>query len=237
MPPVFTPFSAMHGWTLAAGTAGIAALILLGRRGGRCERIARFTLALLCFAAFGYSQAAWSTIEGPPDLDSTLPLHLCDIAAFLGGFALLTGKRLLATLTYFWGLAATVQALATPAITIGFPHPAFVTFFVHHFAIVGTAFYLPIVLGWRAERPWWRDPLKALLWGNVYLVVAMAVNAWLGTNFGFAARKPENPSLLDHMGPWPVYLIWMQVLAGVFFSLLALPVLRREHPETSLPGK
>jgi hypothetical integral membrane protein (TIGR02206 family) len=237
MPPVFTPFSAMHGWVLVAGALGIAAMILLGRRGGRSERIARFTLALLCFSAFGYSQAAWSTIEGPPDLDSTLPLHLCDIAAFIGGFALLTGNRLLATLTYFWGLAATVQALATPAITIGFPHPAFLTFFVHHFAIVGTAFYLPIVLGWRAERPWWRDPLKALLWGNAYLLIAMAVNAWLGTNFGFAARKPENPSLLDHMGPWPVYLIWMQVLAAVFFSLLALPVLRRKDAQAARPGK
>ncbi len=217
----------MHGWALVAGAAGIAVLVLLGRRGGRQERAARFTLALLCFSAFGYSQAAWSTIEGPPDLDSALPLHLCDIAAFIGGFALLTGKRLLATLTYFWGLAATVQALATPAISIGFPHPAFITFFVHHFAIVGTAFYLPIVLGWRAERPWWQDPLRALLWGNAYLIGAMAVNAWLDTNFGFASRKPENPSLLDHLGPWPVYLIWMQVLAGVFFSLLALPVLRR----------
>lgn len=228
MPPVFVPFSAMHGWAVAVGIAGIAAAIALGKSGERQERIARGLLAFLCLAAFGYSQAAWMTIEGPPDLDSSLPLHLCDLAAVIAGFALLTGKRLLCLLTYFWGLAATIQALLTPAITVGFPHPAFVSFFVHHFAIVGAAIYLPVVAGWRTGRPWWRGPLTAMLWINVYLVMAMAVNAGLGTNFGFAARKPVNPSLLDHLGPWPLYLVWMQMLAAVLFSLLALPVLGRK---------
>ncbi len=214
---------------MLAGLAGTAALLLLGRCGGSRERLARGLLAFLCLGAFGYTQAAWLTIAGDPDLDSSLPLQLCDIAAITGGFALLTGRRLPATLTYFWGLAATVQALATPAIAIGFPHPAFIAFFVHHFAVVAAALYLPLVAGWRAERPWWKDPLRALLWANLYLLLAMAVNAWLGTNFGFAARKPANPSLLDHLGPWPLYLLWMQVLAAVLFSLLALPVLRRDR--------
>jgi uncharacterized membrane protein YwaF len=56
----------------------------------------------------------------------------------------------------------------------------------------------------------------------------MLVNTWLGTNFGFAARKPVNPSLLDHMGPWPIYLIWIEVLGLVLFFLLSLPVLGRK---------
>jgi len=228
MPPRFVPFSAMHGWALVAGAIGIVLILLLGKSGGRHERIARSILACLCLAAFGYTQAAGSTLDGVDvDLDSALPLHLCDIAAIIGGFALLTGNRLLATLTYFWGLAATVQALATPAISVGFPHPAFIAFFVHHFAVVAAALYLPIVSGWRVDRPWWKAPLQVILWSNVYLALSMAVNSWLGTNFGFTARKPVNPSLLDHMGPWPVYLLWMQVLAAVLFSLLALPVLKR----------
>jgi hypothetical integral membrane protein (TIGR02206 family) len=228
MPPVFTPFSAMHGWAMVAGLAGITAVIAWGKTGGRNEPLARGLLAFLCLAAFAYTQAAWMTIEGDPDLDSSLPLHLCDLAAFIAGFALLTEKRLLCLLTYFWGLAATIQALLTPAISVGFPHPAFTAFFVHHFAIVGAALYLPIVRGWRCGRPWWRGPLTALMWANLYLLLAMAVNAWLGTNFGFAARKPVNPSLLDHLGPWPWYLIGMQALAVVLFSLLALPVLGRK---------
>ncbi|RYD60958.1 MAG: TIGR02206 family membrane protein, partial [Verrucomicrobiaceae bacterium] len=213
---------------MVAGLVGIAAFIGWGKSGERNERIARGVLAFLCLAAFGYTQAAWLTIDGDPDLDSSLPLHLCDLAAFIAGFALLTEKRLLSTLTYFWGLAGTIQALLTPAITVGFPHPAFVAFFVHHFAIVGAALYLPIVRGWRAGRPWWKGPVTALLLGNIYLILSMGINAWLGTNFGFTTHKPVNPSLLDHMGPWPYYLLGMQGLAVVLFSLLALPVLGKK---------
>jgi uncharacterized membrane protein YwaF len=89
--------------------------------------------------------------------------------------------------------------------------------------------YLPLVLGWRADRPWWKGPLTALLWGNAYLLLSLVVNLGLGTNFGFTARKPVNPSLLDHLGPWPFYLLGMQVLGALLFSLLALPVLRRDR--------
>lgn len=231
MPPRFVPFSAMHGWTLLVGAGAIAFLILLGKSGGRNERIARGLLAFLCLSAFGYMQLAWASIHGTDDLDNALPLQLCDVAAMVGGFALLTGKRLLTILTYFWGLAATIQALATPAITIGFPHPAYIGFFVQHFAVVGAALYLPMVSGWRAERPWWRGPLRAWLWANVYLVGVMIVNKSLGTNFGFTEHKPANPSLLDKMGPWPVYLVWIQVLAVVLFSLLALPVLPKRQKD------
>jgi hypothetical integral membrane protein (TIGR02206 family) len=233
MPPVFTPFSAMHGWAMVAGIAGTSAVIAFGKSSERNEKIARGLLAFLCLAAFGYSQAAWGTIEGDPDLDSSLPLHLCDLAAIIAGFALITRHPLLCLLTYIWGLAATVQALLTPAITVGFPHPAFITFFVHHFSVVAAAFYLPLVMGWRAGRPWWKAPLKAWLWGNLYVVVSLAVNAWLGTNFGFTARKPENPSLLDHMGPWPYYIFAMQGVAAVLFTLLALPVLGKKSEPRS----
>lgn len=223
MPPPFQPFGATHTAALVAGAAGIAILLVLGKSGGGKERVARSLLAFLNFAAFGYSQAAWASIEGGHDLDSSLPFHLCDVAAILAGFALLTGRRRLALLTYFWGLAATVQALATPAISIDFPHPAFISFFVHHFAVVGAALYLPVVGGWRPDRPWWKSPLEAWIWTALYAALASAANFALGTNFGFLARKPENPSLLDHLGPWPVYLLWMAVLAFAFFSLLVTP--------------
>ncbi len=226
MPSAFQPFGATHGLTLLAGGLAVFALIRLGLAGGAKERFARGILAFFNLAAFGYSQAAWSSVEGGHDLDSALPFHLCDIAAILAGFALLTGNRRLALLTYFWGLAATVQALATPAISISFPHPAFVSFFVHHFAVVGAALYLPIVGGWRPEKPWWKSPLEAWLWTLLYAALAFCVNLALGTNFGFLARKPVNPSLLDHLGPWPVYLLWMAFIAFLCFSVLVLPFRR-----------
>lgn len=239
MPGRFVPFGAQHGLTVLSGAVVLTALLIYARRGATPARRVRALLAFLCLAAFGYSQAAWLTVEGGADLDSALPLQLCDLAAIVAGFALLSGNRLLASLTYFWGLAGTVQALATPAITIGFPHPAYFSFFTHHFAIVGAALYLPLVDGWRPLRPWWRGPLHAWRWSLLYAVVAGTANFLLGTNFGFLARKPDNPSLLDQLGPWPWYLLPLNLLALALFSLLVLPFAgsRRAAEEDPRDGK
>ena len=227
MPPVFHPFTLPHLAAVSIGLTVTAGLIAMGRSGHRGQRISTGILAFLNLAAFAIVQVGW---EMMPDatLEQAIPGHLCDLASILAGFALLTRRPLLCELTYFWGLAATIQGLLTPAIQIGFPSAPFVMFFVQHFAIVAAALYLPTVDGWRPGSPWWRSPGRAFLWANVYLVFAMALNAWLGTNFAFAAHKPVNPSLLDHLGPWPWYLLAMEALALLFFSLLALPFLRRK---------
>lgn len=226
--PPFQPFSVPHFAALATGFAAIAFLILAGRKNPRGRTLATGLLAFLNLAVYPLSQAAWLNVP-ERGLENILPLHLCDIAAIVAGFALLTRNRTLCDLTYFWGLAATIQGLVTPAIQIGYPSLPFVMFFVHHFSVVAAALYLPLVEGWRPQSPWWRSPVRALLWAEVYLAAAMVINRPLGTNFGFAAHKPVNPSLLDHLGPWPWYLLSLQAVALLLFFLLGLPFLRRRR--------
>ena len=36
----------------------------------------------------------------------------------------------------------------------------------------------------------------------------------LGWNYGYLIRRPLRPSLLDHLGPWPWYIISATVVAG-----------------------
>ena len=225
----FHPFSREHFVTVAIGAVVVGALLVAGRRGGRLRLTATALLAFANLSAYPFSQAAWLSLGKPIALDNSLPLHLCDIAAFTAGFALITRRPLLCALTYFWGLAATFQALLTPAISVGFPSWPFVTFFIQHFAIVGAALYLPIVEGWRPKQPLWQGPVEVYMWSVIYLAGALAVNPVLDTNFGFASRPPDNPSLIDHLGPWPWYLFSMQAIGGVLFFLLALPLVRR-HP-------
>jgi hypothetical integral membrane protein (TIGR02206 family) len=226
MPERFVPFSGEHLAAVLVGVVAIAALILAGRRGGRPQTLATAVLAFLNLTAYPFSQLAWRSVEMKTTLDNLLPLHLCDIAAVTAGFALLTRHPLLCLLTYFWGLAATFQGLLTPAVTVGFPHWPFVMFFVHHFAVVAAALYLPLVLGWRPRPPFWKGPLEAYLWALGYLALALAANGLLGTNFGFASGPPPNASLIDHLGPWPWYLVSMQVIGLALFLLLALPFAR-----------
>lgn len=223
----FVPFSGQHGVAVALGLVAVAAFIVAGRRGGNSQRLATALLAFLNLAAYPLGQAAWWSLDYPKALENIVPLHLCDIAAFTAGFALITRHRLLIALTYFWGLAATLQALVTPALGIGYPHLPYVMFFVHHFAVVAAALYFPLALGWRPTQPWWKSPLVVYAWSLLYLAVAITANTALGTNFGFLARPPDNPSLIDHLGPWPFYLLSFQVLGLAFFYLLALPFARR----------
>jgi hypothetical integral membrane protein (TIGR02206 family) len=231
----FEPFSKEHLATIAIGGAAIATLIAAGRRGGRSRQLATALLAFCNLSAYPLNQAAWLSLDQPLALDNILPLHLCDIAAMTAGFALLTKRPALCALTYFWGLAATIQALLTPAIGVDFPNWPFVTFFIQHFAIVGAALHLPLVEGWRPRQPLWNDPLRVYGWSVAYLLFALAVNALLDTNFGFASRPPDNPSLIDHLGPWPWYLVSLQGIAICLFLLLALPLVRRRQEKPPSP--
>jgi hypothetical integral membrane protein (TIGR02206 family) len=223
----FQPFSNEHLSALIAGATMVATFLWAGKRGERSRLLATALLAFINLMAFPLNQAAWMTLGKPLPLDNILPLHLCDIAAMTAGFALLTKRPALCALTYFWGLAATLQALLTPALGLGFPSWPFIVFFTQHFAIVAAALYLPVVDGWRPLQPLWRDPMRVYGWSVAYLAFALGVNTLLGTNFGFASRPPANPSLIDHLGPWPWYLFSMQAIAVTLFLLLALPLCRR----------
>ena len=231
MPQPFHPFTAEHFIALGIGALVAVAIIAAGRRGGDLQKRTTWLLAGIALSVYPLSLLAWWTVPAEKSWDNLLPFHLCDLAAMTAGIALLTRRPLFCALTYFWGLAATIQALLTPAITVGFPALPFLMFFVHHFAVVIAALYLPLVLGWRVKTPFWKTPLEVFGWSQIYLVFAMAVNRLLGSNFAFASRPPDNPSLLDHLGAWPWYLLAMQGIALAFFLLLALPFMKKEtHP-------
>jgi hypothetical integral membrane protein (TIGR02206 family) len=219
----FHPFTREHFIALGLGILAVAAFLWIGRRGGNGRKLASGLLVFLNLSVYPLSLAAWCSLDGEKSIDNFLPFHLCDIAAITAGLALITKRPLLCALTYFWGLAATLQGLLTPAITVGFPHLPFVMFFVHHFAVVTAALYLPIVDGWRPQRPLWVGLLEVFAWTQVYLAFAMTVNRLLGSNFAFASRPPDNPSLIDCLGPWPWYLVSMEAIAVLFFCLLVLP--------------
>ena len=226
MPSSFQPFTREHFAVLVCGAVVAAGFIFAGKCGGKGRKVTTGLLALLNFSIYPLSLVAWWSLDAPKSIDNFLPFHLCDIAAITAGIALITKRPIFCKLTYFWGLAATMQGILTPAITIGFPSWPFVMFFVHHFAVVTAALYLPIVDGWHPKQALWKEVLEVYAWSLVYLAFAMGMNHLLGSNFAFASRPPDNPSLIDQLGAWPWYLFAMQAVGLVLFSLLALPFLR-----------
>ncbi|HTO39708.1 MAG TPA: hypothetical protein VL026_01930, partial [Rhizomicrobium sp.] len=69
--------------------------------------------------------------------------------------------------------------------------------------IIASVLYLTFATG---LRPWPSSLPRVMAWSVVYLGLAMSVNAFFGTNFGYLSAKPPGPSLLDVLAPWPWYI-------------------------------
>ena len=211
-----------HIGALACLAVTAALMILRCRKDAHSAR-AKSVLSLLaftCFASYPINQAAWESTGGAFTLDAVIPLHLCDIATFLCGFAIITRKPLLCELSYFWGLAGTFQGLLTPALAYDFPHPVFFSFFLQHGVVVITALLLPLGLGWRPRKSAW---IKSFGWLLGYALLVFFINMVTGTNFGFLRHKPHQASLLDMMPEWPTYILCMICIGALMFFLLGLP--------------
>ena len=153
-------------------------------------------------------------------VQTTLPFYLCDAASLLLGIALLTRHQRCAETGYFWGLAGTSQGLLTPTLQHSWDQPEYYAFFLQHGGVPVAA----IALAWGAglgPQPgaWWR----IVRWSWVYMAIIFAITFVLSTNYGFLNAKPEVPTLLDHLGPWPWYLLSLQAIAFTLYWLLYLP--------------
>jgi hypothetical integral membrane protein (TIGR02206 family) len=153
------------------------------------------------------------------DFETALPMHLCDWAALVTLLALTRRRQVPFELAYFWGLAGTVQALFTPAVSLeglrGF------VFLVIHAAIPAGVLWLMFEF---RMRPHPGTLWRTLGWSQLYLVTALIVNKLAGSNYGFLSRKPPNPSLLDYFSePGWLYVLEINLLAAAIFTALYLP--------------
>lgn len=231
-PPLLEHFSPAHLWALVVTWALGVGLILLARSRRQQKLVRGMEVMLAMLLLTSYPSGILARLFGGVEVnvDVVLPMHLCDVASITGFFALVFRHRLSAELTYFWGLAGTLQALFTPSTCYAFPNPVFFSYFQLHSGVVIAAFYLPLGLGWRP------DPgvvLRVWKWGLVYLAFAGLVDLLLGANYGFLRSKAEG-SLMEVLGPWPVYIIAMAGIALVAFVILQIPFYRKRGADN--PG-
>ena len=216
---VFVPFGAAHLAALACVALLGATLVAAVRARPALGPKVRFALAtgivaLVAFELLVAAREGWLTWK------TLLPLELCDAALVLCVLSLLRPRAALAELVYFWAGSGTLVAMLTPELQWAFPRWEFVVFFGLHGLVLVAALVLVFGLGLR-PRP--RAPLRMLGLTAAWAGLVGLVNLALGTNFMYLCRKPSVPTLLDWMGPWPVYLGVAALAALALFGLLALP--------------
>ncbi len=151
---------------------------------------------------------------------NNLPMHLCDWVMIFVLVTFITKSQFSYELTYFWGLGGTLQALLTPDLTINYPSWSFILFFINHAAIIISIIYFTFVF---RLRPYPVSIKRVFVWAQIYFVSAFITNLIFNTNYGFLMEKPGQGSLLDFLGPWPFYLISLEIMALLSFIIYYLP--------------
>jgi hypothetical integral membrane protein (TIGR02206 family) len=180
----------------------------------------------------------WHAYYGLWTLQYMLPLHLCGFLQWSSFFLLTTRHPRIYEFVYFLGLGGATQALLTPdSGNMGFPHFRAFETMISHGSIVTAAIYFTFVEGY---RPTWESVKRVIVGTQLYAIAIFFLNFWLGSNYMFLARKPDVPSLIDALGPWPLYIIPLELIAFATIFLLYLPWAlqdrqRRPHPLAPSP--
>jgi hypothetical integral membrane protein (TIGR02206 family) len=175
-------------------------------------------LALIILAGFVCEQVTYA-VRSEWTAKYNLPLQLTDAVTLVSVAALWRPERaLLVELVYFWALTASLQAVLTPDLEQSFPDVLFFAYFATHSGAIAAACLLVFGEG--------RTPRPGAVWRVYAITAGFAAVAAVGTlltggNYMFLRRKPVQGSLLDFMGPWPVYIVVAAAFGLAMFAALA----------------
>lgn len=187
----------------------------LSRKGSRnfisFAFISLFLLSELSFQAFYITNGIW-------DISYSLPLHLSSIAWITSVLTLLTKHNIWFEITFLAGLGSAVLALLTPDLAaFGFPHYRFFHFFLTHGLVILVVFYLLFVDKMFIS---FRSVLR--VWGilNIYALAVFFFNLAIDGNYMYLMNKPTQTTLFDWFGPWPYYIISLEIFTFSMFLLI-----------------
>ncbi len=206
---------------VAVGAVGCCALTITARRRPRAWGLAAARVLAVVLAVVSVTSVVRPIAEGTFTVQASLPLSLCDVGLVVAAAACwLPQQALLVELTYFWGLAGSLQGVLTPDLTQRFPELQFFVYVIAHVGIVTAAIFL--VVGLR-RRP--RPGAVPRIWllTAAYAAAVGVVDAATGANYMFLRHKPSTGSLLSVLGPAPWYIVSAAALAALVLLALDAP--------------
>lgn len=184
-------------------------------------------LSLIPFFAF----ALYTIIHLVKDtytIQNDLPIHICRVLALAAPIVYWKENKFWTGIFYFWILVGTFNAVIAADIRHDFPHWNYFVYFAMHTGLITLPLYNCIVLGHRIRKV---DIWNAFWVANIFLLLTMALNFAISSNYMFTRHKPVVASMMDVMGPWPWYLVVLQFVAVTLFVIVYLPFWVRDRKE------
>lgn len=166
----------------------------------------------------------WHKIYIGANVANHLPITVCGWAAILSAFMLMTKKKGLFDVVYFFVIAGSLNALITPAVIMdnGPTHFRYYQFWIEHTSIFIAVFYMIFVWGNTIN-------LKSMIRSGVVLVIlgalAIYVNANIsGANYLFLSTTEAGDSVLNFLpSNLGLRLLVMGGAIGTLYFLAYLP--------------
>lgn len=176
---------------------------------------------------------AWGMLPRNWDVGQSIPLHLSDVLQIVTVVALIARPGWAICVAYYWGLTLNLQSLLTPDLNyVDYPLIEFTMYWLLHIVV----FLVPVVFTFGlGYRPTWTGYVVAYAATAIWAGITGLVNVVTGANYGYLGRRPEGGSLLDVLGPWPVYILWEALLIAVVWALMTWPWTASENPRPVCP--
>ena len=160
------------------------------------------------------------------DKTTDLPFHLCNILPFIMVFVFIYKWEKVWAILFFWILAGTMQALITPSLKDNFPHYDSIRYWLVHGALTLAAIYGGVVFKWRLD---WKDMFLSCIGLNIMALLITPINIALNANYLYLMEKPPGNTIYDLLGPWPWYILSLEIVMLFLFSIILLPFRRKRQ--------
>jgi hypothetical integral membrane protein (TIGR02206 family) len=211
-------FSPLWWQGLVLSLTAMAVLLLGGWYGNEKMKAyiaTTFGVMLLSMALFS---PLFQWIRGDWTVQSSLPLNLCSLSAFLSGIVLLWRSQLAYEMLLYWGLSGATYSLITPEMTLGYSDWNLIDYYISHAGILFSALYLSLVCGLRPRAGSWR---KAFLLTQIVALAVGIIDKLIGANYMYLMQKPtvSNPFFAVD---WPWYILVLEVALLLHFYVIYL---------------
>ncbi|KYG34128.1 TIGR02206 family membrane protein [Alkalihalobacillus trypoxylicola] len=218
--PDFTMFGAAHLSVLTLLIIACLYFILARetfRNSPKLDRNIRYTLAA-CLIFLEASYHIWYIVNDAWSVQFALPLHLSSITLITCIFMLITGHKRLIEITFFAGVSSAFLTLITPDVgNFGYPHFRFFHFFLSHAIVIIASIYMIAV---KKTMLTFSSVMTVWLYTNLYAALIFLVNFITDGNYLYLMRKPAGPSPFDWFGPWPYYILVLQLVSLILFVFM-----------------